>query len=245
MLVVSFLNALKILSTQTCLLDSTILLLLFQILNDKSIFELNQINKKCKASQVLYCIVLYCIVLYCIVLSPLQLLLRYYSSHNDDNPISPTLSKNHNDDDVDIDKQIHNNTSTRMVRIVTIQAPFCLRKDANDASTGSRFDTRDGFFIADKGILVFRDDTMMVNIYEQEAFRTNGLNSIPVLQINLQTVASIQFRKIISTSSRPYEGGTMIITGRFDREKDEIVTIKMMNRDDYKLLVTLLREVGM
>ena len=121
------------------------------------------------------------------------------------------------------------------MKLVTIYAPFCLRKDVGHAS-------EEGFFIVDKGVLVCRDDTMMINIYEEETFRTNGyVNSIPALQINLQTVASIRFQKVISTSSRPYEGGKMIVTGVFDREQEEIVTIKMMNRDHFNLLLTLLK----
>ena len=121
------------------------------------------------------------------------------------------------------------------MRLVTINAPFCLRKDVGHAS-------EEGFFIVDKGVLVCRDDTMMINIYEEETFRTNGyVNSIPALQINLQTVASIRFQKVISTSSHPYEGGKMIVTGVFDREQEEIVTIKMMNRDHFNLLLTLLK----
>ena len=50
------------------------------------------------------------------------------------------------------------------MRLVTINTPFCLRKDAGDTSDGG------GFFFVNNGILVFRDDTMMINIYEGEAF---------------------------------------------------------------------------
>ena len=123
------------------------------------------------------------------------------------------------------------------MRLVTINTPFCLRKDAGDTSEGG------GFFFVNNGILVFRDDEMMMNIYEGEAFRTNGgYTSIPALRINLRTVASIEFKKIYSTRLN-FEGGMMTITGLFDRETEEIVTIKM-NRTDYKLLATLLKETG-
>ena len=124
------------------------------------------------------------------------------------------------------------------MRLVTINTPFCLRKDVGDASEG------EGFFFVDNGILVFRDDTMMFYIYEGETFRTNGgYNSIPALQINLRTVASIKFKKTYSTGLN-FEGGMMTITGVFDRESQEIVTIKM-NRTDYKLLATLLKEMDL
>ena len=94
----------------------------------------------------------------------------------------------------------------------------CLRKDIVGACKG--------FFFVNYGILVFRDDTMMISIYEGESFRTNGgYSSTPVLQINLRTVASIKFKKTYSTGLN-FEGGMMTITGMFDRENQEIVTIK-------------------
>ena len=120
------------------------------------------------------------------------------------------------------------------MRLVTINTPFCLRKDAGESN--------EGFFFVNNGILVFRDDTMMVSIYESESFQSGGYNSIPALRINLQTVVSIEFKKIYSTRLN-FEGGMMTITGLFDRETEEIVTIKM-NRTDYKLLATLLKETG-
>ena len=124
------------------------------------------------------------------------------------------------------------------MRLVTINTPFCLRKDVGDASEG------EGFFFVNNGILVFRDDTLMISIYEEETFRTNGgYDSIPALRINLQTVASIKFKKTYSTNLN-FEGGMMKITGVFDRETEEIVTIKM-NRTDYKLLATLLKEMDL
>ena len=124
------------------------------------------------------------------------------------------------------------------MRLVTINTPFCLRKDAGDTSEGG------GFFFVNNGILVCRDDTMMISIYEGETFRTNGgYNSIPALQINLRTVASIEFKKTYSTGLN-FEGGMMTITGVFDRENEEVVTIKM-NRTDYKLLATLLKTMDL
>ena len=118
------------------------------------------------------------------------------------------------------------------MRLVTINTPFCLRKDVGHAS--------EGFYFVNNGVLVFRDDTMMITIYEGETFRTNGgYDSIPALRINLQTVVLIEFKKIYSTGLN-FEGGMMTITGMFDRENQEIVTIKM-NRTDYKLLAMLLK----
>ena len=121
------------------------------------------------------------------------------------------------------------------MRLVTINTPLCLRKDAGHAS--------EGFFFVNTGVLVFRDDTMMINIYEGETFRNSGHDSIPALQINLRTVVSIKFKKTYSTNLN-FEGGMMTITGVFDRETEEIVTIKM-NRTDYKLLATLLKEMDL
>ena len=123
------------------------------------------------------------------------------------------------------------------MRLVTINTPFCLRKDVGDANEG------EGFFFVNNGILVFRDDTMMFYIYEGETFQNGGYNSIPALQINLRTVASIKFKKTFSTGLN-FEGGMMTITGVFDRENEEVVTIKM-NRTDYKLLATLLKEMDL
>ena len=124
------------------------------------------------------------------------------------------------------------------MRLVTINTPFCLRKDAVDTSEGG------GFFFVNNGVLVFRDDTMMISIYEGETFRTNGgYNSTPALLINLRTVASIKFKKTYSTGLN-FEGGMVTITGMFEREKQEVVTIKM-NRTDYKLLATLLKEMNL
>ena len=122
------------------------------------------------------------------------------------------------------------------MRLVVISTPFCLRKDVGHAS--------DGFFFVSDGILVLRDDTMMITIYENKTFRTNGgYNSVPALQINLRTVASIKFKKTYSTGLN-FEGGMMTITGVFDRENEEVVTIKM-NRTDYKLLATVLKEMDL
>ena len=123
------------------------------------------------------------------------------------------------------------------MRLVTINTPFCLRKDAGDTSEGG------GFFFVNNGILVCRDDTMMISIYEGETFRSGGYNSTPALQINLRTVASIKFKKTYSTGLN-FEGGMVTITGMFDREKQEIVTIKM-NRTDYKLLAALLKAMDL
>ena len=124
------------------------------------------------------------------------------------------------------------------MKLVTIYAPFCLRKDVGDASEGG------GFFFVDNGILVFRDDTMMFYIYEEETFQTNGgYNSTPALQINLRTVASIEFKKTYSTGMN-FEGGLVAVTGMFDRKSEEIVTIKM-KRTDYKLLATVLKDAGL
>ena len=128
-------------------------------------------------------------------------------------------------------------TTTTTMRLVTINTPFCLRKDAGDASEGG------GFFFVNNGILVFRDDTMMFYIYEGETFQNDGYNSVPALQINLRTVASIDFKKIHSTGLN-FEGGLVAVTGLFDRKSEEIVTIKM-NRTDYKLLATLLKEMDL
>ena len=121
---------------------------------------------------------------------------------------------------------------------MTINAPFCLRKDVRDASKGG------GFFFVNNGILVCRDDTMMIPIYDGETFRTNGgYNSVPASQINFWTVTSIEFTKIYSTGLN-FEGGIVTVTGRFDREIEDIITIKMI-RIDYKLLATLLKEIGL
>ena len=74
----------------------------------------------------------------------------------------------------------------------------------------------------DNGILVVHDDTKIINIYEGEAFRTNGgFDSIPVLQINLRTVASIEFKKIYSTGLN-FEGGMMTITNRCVRSRKSV-----------------------
>ena len=121
------------------------------------------------------------------------------------------------------------------MRLVTINAPFCLRKDVGHPN--------EGFFFVNNGILVLRDDTRMIHIYEGETFRNGGYDSIPALQINLQTIASIKFKKTYSNGLN-FEGGMATITGMFDRENEEIVTIKM-NRTDYKLLATVLKEMDL
>ena len=81
---------------------------------------------------------------------------------------------------------------------------------------------------------------MRVKHFEQMA---GGYNSTPALRINRRTVASIKFKKTFSTGLN-FEGGMMTITGVFDRENEEVVTIKM-NRTDYKLLATLLKEMDL
>ena len=61
------------------------------------------------------------------------------------------------------------------MRLVVISTPFCLRKDVGHAS--------DGFFFVSDGILVLRDDTKRITIYESETFQTNGgYNSVPAIQ---------------------------------------------------------------
>ena len=70
-----------------------------------------------------------------------------------------------------------------------------------------------------------------------------GYNSIPALHINLRNVALIKFKKTYSTGLN-FEGGMVTVPGMFDRETEEIVTIKM-NRIDYKLLATLLKAMNL
>lgn len=79
---------------------------------------------------------------------------------------------------------------------------------------------------------------MRVKHFEQMA---GGYNSTPALRIiNLRTVASIKFKKTYNIGLN-FEGGMMMtITGLFDQESQEIVTIKM-NQTDYNLLATLLK----
>ena len=156
------------------------------------------------------------------------------TTHTNNNNNNNNNSNNGNDDDDD--EYIHINISINM-RLVTINTPFCLRKDVGDTNEGG------GFFFVNNGILVFRDDTMMFYIYEGETFQNDGYNSVPALQINLRTVASIDFKKIHSTGLN-FEGGLVAVTGLFDRKSEEIVTIKM-NRTDYKLLATLLKEMDL
>ena len=130
------------------------------------------------------------------------------------------------------------------MRFVTIEAPYCLRKDNdNVAGTSTSGDTRDGFYIVDQGILVSYIDEKMIRIYERDSFQSNGYNSTPALQINLQTVASMRFMKFVS-KRLSHAGGMMVVTGVLDRGKEEIVTIKMENRDNYKLLVESLKAMG-
>ena len=69
------------------------------------------------------------------------------------------------------------------------------------------------------------------------------LVSLPALQMNLRTVASIEFKKIYSTRLN-FEGGMVTVTGLFDKENEEVITIKM-NRTDNKLLATLLKEMDL
>ena len=95
-------------------------------------------------------------------------------------------------------RQIHIGIQINM-RLVTINAPFCSQKHVGHAS--------EGFYFVNNGVLVFRDDNMMITIYEGKTFQTNGgYDSIPALQINLRTVASIEFKKIYSTGLN-FEGG--------------------------------------
>lgn len=118
------------------------------------------------------------------------------------------------------------------MRLVIINTPFCLQNNFGDTSEGG------GFFFVNNGILVFQDNTIMITIYEGEMFRTNGgYDSIPALQINLGTVALIEFKKIYSTGLN-FEGGMVTITGMFDQENQEIVTLKM-NRTDYTTTIVL------
>ena len=121
-----------------------------------------------------------------------------------------------------------------------------MQKDVGHAS--------EGFYFVNNGVLVFHDNTMMIHIYEGETFWNGGYNSIPpALLINLlQTVASIEFKKIhsiqytvYSSTRLNFEGGMMTITGVFNWDSQKIVTTIKMNRTNYKLLAMLLKEVGL
>jgi|TARA_B110001452_G_C15202191_1_gene417176 hypothetical protein len=120
---------------------------------------------------------------------------------------------------------------------VTIDASLCLRKDADSAG--------DGYFFVNHGIVTLNHKEKLINIYEKETFLLDGYDSTPALQINLvqRNALKIKFKTIYS-SHYNCKAGKVVLTGVFDRGKEEIVTIKISNIEDYKLLAKSLKKNG-
>ena len=114
--------------------------------------------------------------------------------------------------------------------LTTFGSPLCSRKGPHDSIDS------EGFFFVDDGMIVVHHELKMIGIFE------NGVATIPVLEINLQTATQITFKKIRS-SNNTFAGGRVRITGIFDRGYEETVTIKMYT-DEYKRLGRLLRGLG-
>ena len=114
--------------------------------------------------------------------------------------------------------------------LTTFGSPLCSRKGPHDSIDS------EGFFFVDDGMIVVHHELKMIGIFE------NGVDTIPVLEINLQTATQITFKKIRS-SNNTFAGGRVRITGIFDRGYEETVTIKMYT-DEYKRLGRLLRSLG-
>ncbi|OEU23584.1 hypothetical protein FRACYDRAFT_233759 [Fragilariopsis cylindrus CCMP1102] len=114
--------------------------------------------------------------------------------------------------------------------LTTFGSPLCSRKGPHDSINS------EGFFFVDDGMIVVHHELKMIGIFE------NGVDTIPVLEINLTTATQITFKKIRS-SNNTFEGGRVQISGIFDRGYEETVTIKMYT-NEYKRLGRLLQSIG-
>ena len=102
------------------------------------------------------------------------------------------------------------------------QAPLCLRKGPEDNG--------EGFFIVETGIIVVNHETKIMDIYEKEMFDCSppAFFPPPLLSIPLENSSThgIDLQKIRSEHDN-FRGGRVRITGFFDRDMYETVTIKM------------------
>mgnify|MGYP000143629593 CR=1 FL=1 len=117
-----------------------------------------------------------------------------------------------------------------MQNFVYIAASNVLRKDADDLST------EEGFNVVNDGAVQIDTGTGELFIFERDDLDT------PVLQINLRAARIRLFR----TFSRHYNhfGVTMTVVGKFDRDKREIVTIKM-ERESRDVLREAIGRIGL
>ena len=120
--------------------------------------------------------------------------------------------------------------TSSLATLTTFRSPLCSRKGPQDSIDS------EGFFFVDDGMIAVHHELKRIGIFE------NGVDTIPVLEINLQTATQITFKKIRS-SNNTFAGGRVRITGIFDRGYEETVTIKMYT-DEYKRLGRLLRSIG-
>ena len=120
--------------------------------------------------------------------------------------------------------------TSSLATLTTFRSPLCSRKGPQDSIDS------EGFFFVDDGMIAVHHELKRIGIFE------NGVDTIPVLEINLQTATQITFKKIRS-SNNTFEGGRVQITSIFDRGYEETVTIKMYT-DEYKRLGRLLRSIG-
>ena len=123
---------------------------------------------------------------------------------------------------------------------VLITVSYITRKAASDTLEG------DGLHLVDDGMVAIEAATGIAlifkwsnwDLYQHSAGRADRRK----LKIDLQLYL-IRFVKTHSEYLH-HSGANMIITGWFDREQDEIVTIRM-RQDDARLVLELLRWLGL
>ena len=118
---------------------------------------------------------------------------------------------------------------------ILLIAPTIQQKNVNDPH-----DDGDGMHVVDDGIVAIEVSTGIALIMERSDWEEYQHNAPRKLKIDLRKY-QIRLFKTHSSYNR-YTGVSMTITGRFDRNKNEIITIKM-TKDDAKLVDQLLRRL--
>lgn len=110
---------------------------------------------------------------------------------------------------------------------ILIAASHITRKDANNANLG------DGLLLVDDGMVAIETSTGVALIFKRSDWDLYQHSAASVdcrkLQIDL-CLYPIWFNKTHSAFNNHF-GASMQITGRFDREQDEIITIRMSRED--------------
>ena len=100
--------------------------------------------------------------------------------------------------------------------------------------------------MVDDGIVAIKSSTGIALIFERSDWDIYGHEAGGADRRKLKIDLRSHRVRLFKTHSEflHHSGATMIITGEFDRKKDEVITIRM-GRDNVRLVLELLRRLGL